>query len=107
MTLVGEGLHFVAANVCAWGSGVAFGFLLNRRVTFRISGAAGFGGQLRRFLAGSLAQLVFSTLCLALLMDGAGLPAATAWLVTLVAATTAMFIYLNLFAFARGAQKAG
>ena len=96
--------HYAWANVFSWCISVVFGFLMNRRFTFRIKGRENGLKDLVLFLVGALLQLGLSQVGLHILMGMLHLAATPAFLINLVFTATFSFIYLNLIAFRRHAS---
>ncbi len=93
------GLHYLAANGLAWGASVGLGFLLNRRFTFARRGT-GAPTQFALFVAGSLGQLLLSSLGLALLIGVLRLGSTTAFVLNTGVLATLNYFYLH-FVFGR------
>lgn len=94
-------VHYQAANVASWASGVALGFAMNRRFTYGIIGPEALNAQLAIFFIGSLGQLALSSLGYALLIGRFHLAPVVAFIMNLIFTATYMFAYLELLTFRR------
>ncbi|MGH7010432.1 MAG: GtrA family protein [Caulobacteraceae bacterium] len=92
---------YLIAAALSWAAGVCFGFALNRRVTFGISGVVGVWRELILFLGGSLAQLGLGLFDYWILIGNLKLPAGAAFIINLAVGASAMFAWLNLAVFSR------
>jgi putative flippase GtrA len=90
------GCSALAANALAWLSGAALGFVLNRRYTFEIRGAAGLTRQTVLIAGGSLAQLGISSLGCLLLLERLGLPAVIVFGLNVAATSSFMYVYMGV-----------
>lgn len=88
------GLHYLAANTLAWGASVGLGFLLNRWFTFAQRGA-GAPVQFALFVAGSLGQLLLSSLGLAVLIGVLHLGSTVAFVLNTAVLAALNYIYLH------------
>jgi putative flippase GtrA len=96
--------HYAWANVFSWCISVVFGFLMNRRFTFRIRGRQNGVRDLVLFLVGALLQLGLSQIGLRILIGMLHLGPTIAFLINLVFTASFSFAYLNLIAFRRHAR---
>lgn len=64
------GVNYLVANAAGWLTGVAVGFVLNRRVTFRVAGGQHMGVQAVQFVFGAAVQLTGATIGLGVLVSG-------------------------------------
>ena len=88
------GLHYLAANTLAWGASVGLGFLLNRRFTFAPSGSRR-PAQFALFVAGSLGQLLLSSLGLAFLIGVLHFGSTPAFVLNTGVLAVLNFLYLH------------
>jgi putative flippase GtrA len=97
-------VHFEIANMVAWTATVCLSFLLNRGVTYRLRGRNGLPLQFGLFVAGSLGQLLVSSIGYALFMGVLHFKPTLAFVCTTLFTASYMFAYLEYVAFrkARG-----
>jgi putative flippase GtrA len=98
--------HYAIAAVFSWCISVTFGFLINRRFTFRIKGRAGGGRDLILFLIGALLQLGLALIGYRILLDILQLRPTVAFGLNLIVTASFSFVYMSLVAFRRGAPEA-
>jgi putative flippase GtrA len=92
-------IHFEVANLIAWAASVGLGFLLNRRVTYRLTGPEGLPRQFGLFVTGSLGQLLLSSTGYAVFIGGLHFKPTPAFVCTTLFTAAYMFTYLELIAF--------
>jgi putative flippase GtrA len=95
--------HYAIAAVFSWCISVTFGFLINRRFTFRIRGREGGVRHMVLFLIGALLQLGLALIGYKILLDILQLRPTFAFAINLVFTSGFSFIYMNLVAFRHGA----
>lgn len=64
------GVNYLVANAAGWLAGVAVGFVLNRRLTFGVSGGEHVGTQSVQYVLGQAFQLTGTTITLGVLVRG-------------------------------------
>jgi putative flippase GtrA len=89
------GAHYLGANAAGWICGVGLGFVLNRRMTFRVQGAQAWRRQLVMFVIGAVAQLGLSSLGLTLLIGGLGLGPLLAFVINTIILSALNFAWLH------------
>jgi len=64
------GVSYLVANAAGWIAGMAVGFILNRRLTFGVSGGKHMGVQSVQYVLGQALQLAGTTVTLGVLISG-------------------------------------
>jgi putative flippase GtrA len=64
------GVNYLLANAAGWLAGVVVGFVLNRRLTFGVSGGGHVAAQSVQYVLGQALQLAGTTITLGVLVSG-------------------------------------
>ncbi|WP_088184650.1 GtrA family protein [Sphingobium sp. Z007] len=94
---IAGGLHYLVASVLAWAGGLCVGFVAHRHLTF--GDRNGWRGQIWRYIAVYLLQLLFGTATLAALIDLAGLAPWLAYPVNIVFTATFSYVLMSRMVF--------
>lgn len=97
-------LRFVSypiATALAWLIAVAFGFVVNRRYTFGITGSERRGVDSSLFLVGAVGQLLIGEACYYVTIGRLGMAPTWAFLINLGLNTTFGFVFHNFVTFRR------
>lgn len=94
---IAGGLHYLVASVLAWAGGLCVGFVAHRHLTF--SARNGWRGQIWRYIAVYLLQLLFGTATLAALIDLAGLAPWLAYPVNIAFSATLSYVLMSRMVF--------
>jgi putative flippase GtrA len=100
-------LHFtnyIVAATFSWLLSVSCGFVLNRRITFGISGRAGRPRQLSLFIIGAAIQYVIAMAGYALLIGYLHVDSTIAFFLNLILTVSFSFVFLDLIVFRKSAH---
>jgi len=92
--------YFIAGSI-SWAASVIVGFILNRRITFGISGASGFRRHAILFVVGVVLQYALAMAGYAVLIGVLGLDPTFAFAANLVLTTSFSFAFHSLVTFRR------
>jgi putative flippase GtrA len=99
--------NYLLAATGSWILGIACGFVLNRRLTFGISGPTGRGKHLALFILGAVLQYGLAIAGYAVLLGRLQLNPSLAFIINLAVTTSFSFAFQNLVVFRRGAEATG
>lgn len=94
---IAGGMHYLFASVVAWAGGLCVGFVAHRHLTFCDRDA--WRGQIWRYIAVYLLQLMFGTATLAALIDLAGLAPWLAYPVNIIFTATFSYVLMSRMVF--------
>jgi putative flippase GtrA len=95
------GAYYMLAGVASWASGLAVGFVLNRRFTFGITGRERRTRDFGLYLTGALLQLALGLGCYAVTIGWLRLNPTLAFVINLPITTAFSFLFLRFVAFRR------
>jgi putative flippase GtrA len=98
--------HYAIAAVFSWVISVAFGFLVNRRFTFRIKGRENGARDAVLFIIGALLQLGLALIGYHVMLDILSLNATVAFAINLIFTSAFSFGFMSLVIFRRAAKPA-
>lgn len=99
-TLWGDGLHYLGALLLAYAVGICVGFVLQRRLVFRVRGSVLL--DLVRYTGVQAVMLSINAVLLPLLVEKADVPALPAQLVAQAVLVVTTYLCHSLFSFHRG-----
>lgn len=103
--LIALGVHYLIANVFAWGVALLVGFVVNRRFTFGITGADGRSRHFGLYLLGAGLQLMLGSVGYAILIGYLRLDPTPAFAVNIIITATFNYLFLSLVTFRPAAAK--
>ena len=97
--LISVGVHYLVANVFAWGLSLLVGFSVNRRFTFQIRAATDRTRHFGLYVLGAVLQLVLGSFGYWVLIGRLHLDKTPAFALNLIVTSTFNYLFLSLVAF--------